>query len=90
MSVTWRPAPQQQHLCGHRRCILLHRVAAAAMISAFVSLAWLLIAPCIAAIAAGGIMLVIGFGGAYWPCPREDLEALIKATREPRDRKSVV
>ena len=84
MSVTWRPAPPQQHLCGHRRCTWLWRISVACMIAAYLALAWLLIMPCIAAIATGGVLLAGGFGTAHWRCPSGgDLEALIEATREP-------
>lgn len=85
MSVTWRPAPQQQHVCGHPRCAWLRRISAACMIAAYLALAWLLIMPSVVAIATGGVLLAAGFTAICWPCPRRgDLEALIDATREPR------
>ncbi len=85
MSVTWRPAPPEQHLCAHRRCILAGRIGAALMIAAFLSMAPLLMAPSWQWCAVTGGLLAAAFAAIYWPCPRHgDLEALIEATREPR------
>lgn len=89
MSATWRPPSTADRLCGHRRCTVLARLSAAAMIAGYLALALLLVLPSIATIAAALGLIGAGFSLAYWPHPHAPagdpgIEALVNATREER------
>jgi hypothetical protein len=86
VSATWRPVPPGQHLCGHRRCIVLYRVAAAVLVAALLSLAALLAFPSWATLAATAVLSLAGLTLSWWPCtgaePADDLMAVADAVRE--------